>query len=125
MKAKYKIALGVLILLVLFIFLRPVSSKVICSGKHNIQAKGIDLPETSISPVTGISKVFVLPEISDFKDLYGFKSYRLVAESVEKKIETWNDSVSQLEEQEIAERLNSGTELNYVVSEDQTEKLNL
>ena len=64
-----KLILIVLIILVLGFSLKLVSSKTLCGGKHNIQVKVVDLPELVLN--TNIqTKVFVLPEISGFKDLY-------------------------------------------------------
>ena len=58
-------------------------------------------------------------EASDFKDEYGFRSYRLVNQTVEEKVKFWNEGIANRDEKEIVEKLNNGTKLNYVVLENQ------
>jgi len=77
MKLSQKILFSVLIFFILILTLRGVSSVADpkCSGKHNLQVEGAKLPETGTgSSGRPIIKIFVLPEISGFKELYQFFS---------------------------------------------------
>ena len=64
-----KLLLTILVILILGFSLKLVSSKTNCSGKHNIQINAQTLPEFVFN-ISIPTKVFVLPEISGFKDLY-------------------------------------------------------
>ncbi len=64
----FVIALFFVLALALFIGLRSVYSQELCGGKHNIQINGRDLPEFDSG--SSETKVFVLPEVGGFKQLY-------------------------------------------------------
>ncbi len=69
MKQRYTWTLVFLVFLVLFVSFRTVSSATsLCVGKHNMQLNAATLPEMGINGVN--KKVFVLPEVSGFKNLY-------------------------------------------------------
>ena len=74
MRLANKIIIGVFVLVALFVVLQNVSPlddliEVKCVGKHNMQLKGDTLPEFRVNNIQ-IAKIFVLPEVGGFKELY-------------------------------------------------------
>ena len=71
MKLPVKLILTIILVLFIVIAFQNVSATVstVCGGKHNIQIDGDTLPSISITPAFN-TKVFVLPEVSGFQELY-------------------------------------------------------
>ena len=75
-KGKVAFFIGLSISMFLLVGLAVVKSQVPCDGKKNFQIRGSELPETGINGSSQMIKVFVLPEVNNFQEIY--QSFRVV-----------------------------------------------